>query len=397
MESDSPDYVDVAGIVDECCSLPSWRLSMNRKFNRMGDETLQTLVGDPSFDMSAHVEIENECSALRAALARQQMTIEELQSELDEERNASSSAANEAMSMILRLQREKAEIMMNTTQFKRIAEETMRHDQHEILSLEEIYFKCDQAMEALSFEIEFYKSRLLSHGLHLDYEHHRKHEPVEVVEVVEEEEKVVEKKDEVLEVISSSSSNIKNNNNYYDGFDYQTYPYPPLKCSCTVDKDVDIDIDSGKYMADSDASFETMDFRKQRDEMEFYPVNTVVDNLDFQERAHPISINGCEDDDYLGTPRCPVSRADHDHTNESSELENMYKRLEELEADREMLRNDIISMRTDDTQIVLLQEIAQNLCIRAADEKRVSIKKSSFLISFWVVSLFKVVLKLVNC
>ncbi|KAG2310104.1 hypothetical protein Bca52824_021661 [Brassica carinata] len=85
-----------------------------------------------SSSSNAKVQIENECHLLRETVASQQESIQDLYAELDEERNAASTAANEAMSMILRLQREKAEVEMELRQFKRFSEEKMEHDQQEL-------------------------------------------------------------------------------------------------------------------------------------------------------------------------------------------------------------------------------------------------------------------------
>ena len=49
------------------------------------------------------VEIGDEAVALREALARQQVSLAELQAELEAERGAAAGAASEAMTMILRL------------------------------------------------------------------------------------------------------------------------------------------------------------------------------------------------------------------------------------------------------------------------------------------------------
>ncbi|PKA66059.1 hypothetical protein AXF42_Ash010468 [Apostasia shenzhenica] len=59
-------------------------------------------------------------------------------SELEEEQNAAATAANEAMSMILRLQREKSETEMESRQYRRLAEEQMAQDQREIAALEDL-------------------------------------------------------------------------------------------------------------------------------------------------------------------------------------------------------------------------------------------------------------------
>ncbi|KAK3139800.1 hypothetical protein QOZ80_5AG0390480 [Eleusine coracana subsp. coracana] len=92
------------------------------------------------------VEIGDEAAALREALARQQAALGDLQAELDAERGAAAGAASEAMTMILRLQREKAEAMMEARQFRRYAEEKMAHDAAELAGLEDAVAKRDAAL-----------------------------------------------------------------------------------------------------------------------------------------------------------------------------------------------------------------------------------------------------------
>ncbi|KAI3716627.1 hypothetical protein L1987_67631 [Smallanthus sonchifolius] len=98
-------------------------------------------------------------------VTNQQQSIHDLADELEEERNASSSAANVAMSMILRLQREKAEIEMEARQFKRFSEQKTSHDQQEIVALEELLYKREQTIQSLTCEVQAYKYRMTSYGL----------------------------------------------------------------------------------------------------------------------------------------------------------------------------------------------------------------------------------------
>ncbi|CAN6356089.1 unnamed protein product [Urochloa humidicola] len=95
------------------------------------------------------VEIGDEAAALREALSRQQAALGDLQAELDAERGAAAGAASEAMTMILRLQREKAEAMMEARQFRRYAEEKMAHDAAELAGLEDALAKRDTTVRAL--------------------------------------------------------------------------------------------------------------------------------------------------------------------------------------------------------------------------------------------------------
>ncbi|XP_073290394.1 myosin-binding protein 7-like isoform X2 [Primulina huaijiensis] len=138
--------------------------SVKRKYDEFEEESEFKIPG-LIMTQNARVEIGNECVALREMVSSQQVTIQNLISDLEEERNASSSAANEAMSMILRLQREKAEIQMEAKQFKRYAEEKMAHDQQETLALEDLLYKREQAIQSFTCEVQAYKHRMMSYGL----------------------------------------------------------------------------------------------------------------------------------------------------------------------------------------------------------------------------------------
>lgn len=142
----------------------TWLRSVKRKTHEVeGGERF--LIPDFDLPQVARVEISNERDALREMVVNQQETIRVLSLELEEERNASSSAANETMSMILRLQREKAEIQMEARQFKRFAEEKMAHDQQEFSAMEDLLYKREEAIQALYCEVEAYKHRMMSYEL----------------------------------------------------------------------------------------------------------------------------------------------------------------------------------------------------------------------------------------
>lgn len=112
----------------------------------------------------ARVEIGDEAAALRAAVARQQRGIAELQAELEAERGAAAGAASEAMSMILRLQREKSEAMMEARQFRRYAEERFAHDAADVAALHDAIAQRDASVRSLSVQLRACRSRLLHLG-----------------------------------------------------------------------------------------------------------------------------------------------------------------------------------------------------------------------------------------
>ncbi|KAL0816147.1 hypothetical protein Bca101_072591 [Brassica carinata] len=114
-----------------CSSDPCTR-TVKRKFNQEGNLMLLLSRGSSDSSSTAKLLVENECAALLEDLSSQRKIVKELHLELEEGRYAAASAANETMSMILRLQREKAEIQMEARQFKVFAKEKMTHDQEKL-------------------------------------------------------------------------------------------------------------------------------------------------------------------------------------------------------------------------------------------------------------------------
>lgn len=438
--------------------------SVKRKFDEYDEGGNKFVIPGFIIPQNARIELENECAALREMVASQQQSIQDLSVELEEERNAASSAANEAMSMILRLQREKAEIQMEARQFKRFAEEKMAHDQQEILSMEDLLYKREQAIQSLTCEVQMYKHRMMSYGL----------------------------TEAEADGDRMGNGTLTRNNSVIENLDGQfespTYGYPPLKCSLnenqayfepdneSVDvekyafgetprsrdqlKDLEHRINQlersprnnqpegeffgtknvlekvivghsprrpkhlRKFSTDSSNSFSanvrevgpdfTMDsprfggsFRKTEylHPEELSSLRKVENASDFgddmSDRVYTIDsvhpgapqCNGVKEpkasaavgDDYMETPRGSLA-----NTNVvDPEIQKLYMRLQALEADRESMRQAIISMRTDKAQLVLLKEIAQNLCKDMPPVRRPAVRKPSLIGSFSFVSMFK--------
>ena len=79
------------------------------------------------------------------------------------------------------------------------------------------------------------------------------------------------------------------------------------------------------------------------------------------------------------------------------DIEKLYTRLQALEADRESLRQIIVSMRTDKAQLVLLKEIAQHLTKETgATSRRNPVSKMPSLKVFSVVTVFKWIVSFVS-
>ncbi|KAI3743342.1 hypothetical protein L1987_61049 [Smallanthus sonchifolius] len=94
-------------------------------------------------------------------------------------------------------------------------------------------------------------------------------------------------------------------------------------------------------------------------------------------------------DDFMSSPK----ESSFHNEYQDPEVKKLYARLHALEADRESMRQALISMRTDKAQLVLLKEIAQQLSKEVPPPSKVHVKKtyngvgSSFFSVFkWIAS-----------
>ncbi|KAL3824662.1 hypothetical protein ACJIZ3_020691 [Penstemon smallii] len=107
---------------------------------------------------------QTDISSLKDALCAQQQLLQRLYNELDAEREASASAASEALSVILRLQGEKAAIKMEAEQYKRLAEEKMCHAEESFAIIEDIIYQKEMEIATLDYQVQSYRYKLLSMG-----------------------------------------------------------------------------------------------------------------------------------------------------------------------------------------------------------------------------------------
>lgn len=96
-------------------------------------------------------QVLEEERASRAALAL----------ELEKERNAAATAADEALGMILRLQEEKASIEMQARQYQRMIEEKSAFDAEEMSILKEILLRREREKHFLEKEVDTYRLMFL--------------------------------------------------------------------------------------------------------------------------------------------------------------------------------------------------------------------------------------------
>ncbi|XP_043694790.1 uncharacterized protein LOC122645544 isoform X2 [Telopea speciosissima] len=107
---------------------------------------------------------ESEIAALKVTLQTQQQLMQKVYKELEEEREASATAASEALSMILRLQEEKAAEKMEASQYKRMVEEKMYYAEECLSVFEDLMYSKEMEIASIVFQIQAYRYKLLSLG-----------------------------------------------------------------------------------------------------------------------------------------------------------------------------------------------------------------------------------------
>ncbi|KAL9271308.1 Myosin-binding protein 7-like protein [Drosera capensis] len=454
----SRSYVRCCDCECDCSSSGgTWIRSVKRKHDEFAERG-QFCIPGLDYLRVARVEIENECLALREMVSRQQETIQELYMELDEERNAASSAASEAMSMILKLQGEKAEIQMEARQFKRFAEEKMSHDAQEIAVLEDVLYKRAQAIESLTCEVQAYKHRMMSYGF-TEAEAEGVNGGYSRNQSFSNDIGQVESPSCAYPPLRCSLNDIQGQLEFDDdAFDDQRYPFGEtprsrehlkrLECriyqlertssrnqlnrefsgtSNTMEKvivgyspkyprhlrrfsmdssnsymafDREFGLDHNPSSPGMGASFKKMDcvaeeLRKTEDASEFE--NDMSDRVCAVDSVHhgppyknvfdaKVPTGICED--YMTTPWDSFNPAELG----DADIKKLFLRIQDLEADRESLKQTIGSMQTDKAQLVLLREIAQQLCKDMSAEKRKPLRKPSIVATVSCITVFKTLL-----
>lgn len=99
---------------------------------------------------------------LMEALQAEREALAALYSELEQERNASATAASEALAMISRLQEEKAAVQMEARQYQRMVVEKEMYDQEAIEVLKEILAKREEEKIVMEEEIQLWMESLMS-------------------------------------------------------------------------------------------------------------------------------------------------------------------------------------------------------------------------------------------
>ncbi|CAH8357906.1 unnamed protein product [Eruca vesicaria subsp. sativa] len=105
------------------------------------------------------IEGESEIERLKRQVDHDRKFLTGLYKELDEERNASAVATNQAMAMITRLQEEKATFQMEALQNLRMMEEQAEYDMEAIQKLNDLVLEREKVIQELEAEIDYFRNQ----------------------------------------------------------------------------------------------------------------------------------------------------------------------------------------------------------------------------------------------
>lgn len=114
-----------------------------------------------SLDGSIVSEMEGESveDRLKRQVEHDKKLMTALYRELEEERNASAIATNQAMAMITRLQEEKAALHMEALQYLRMMEEQAEYDDDELQKSNDLLVQKEKEIQDLEAELELYRKK----------------------------------------------------------------------------------------------------------------------------------------------------------------------------------------------------------------------------------------------
>ncbi|PON63726.1 Zein-binding domain containing protein [Parasponia andersonii] len=123
--------------------------------------SIEELGCDAPRDLNFDKNEKNMIRVLEQALEEEHAARSALYLELEKERSAAATAADEAMAMILRLQEEKASIEMEARQYQRMIEAKAAYDAEEMNIFKEILLRREREKHFLEKEVEAYRQMIL--------------------------------------------------------------------------------------------------------------------------------------------------------------------------------------------------------------------------------------------
>ncbi|CAN7087558.1 unnamed protein product [Brassica oleracea var. botrytis] len=314
----------------------------------------------------ANLEGSLTVAKLKSELEEERKALNALYEELEEERSASATAANETMAMINRLHEEKAAMQMEALQYQRMMEEQSEFDQEALQLLNEVIVKREKEIAELEKELEVCRKRL-------------------------EEYEAKERMGMMMRRMRDSSVDSYRNNEGSDENNGELGHKSVEGESEMENTPVDVVLRLDECLDDYEGERLSILGRLKFLEEKLTALNDEEDN---EEEAKAFESNGSingnghvHDKETNGKHRVlkskrllplfdavdgEIGNGDHyengvdesekgEIVNVEGEVDELYERLEALEADREFLRHCVGSLKKGDKGVHLLHEILQHL------------------------------------
>ncbi|CAN6934790.1 unnamed protein product [Brassica oleracea] len=314
----------------------------------------------------ANLEGSLTVAKLKSELEEERKALNALYEELEEERSASATAANETMAMINRLHEEKAAMQMEALQYQRMMEEQSEFDQEALQLLNEVIVKREKEIAELEKELEVCRKRF-------------------------EEYEAKERMGMMMRRMRDSSVDSYRNNEGSDENNGELGHKSVEGESEMENTPVDVVLRLDECLDDYEGERLSILGRLKFLEEKLTALNDEEDN---EEEAKTFESNGSingnghvHDKETNGKHRVlkskrllplfdavdgEIGNGDHyengvdesekgEIVNVEGEVDELYERLEALEADREFLRHCVGSLKKGDKGVHLLHEILQHL------------------------------------
>ncbi|XP_028759042.1 myosin-binding protein 2-like [Neltuma alba] len=307
---------------------------------------------------------------LKSALKAERKALSSAYAELEEERSASAVAANQTLAMINRLQEEKAAMQMEALQYQRMMEEQSEYDQEALQLLNDLMVRREKEKQDLERELETYR---------------KKFQELEVKE-----KSTMSRRD----VTNSNSSVSCSNEEDSDGLSVDLNQEAKEENGFYGEQNTNTPVDAVLYLEESLANFEEerLSILEQLKVLErkLVKLNHEEDVCHENGNGYYNHVNGfANGHSYINGGRKimgqkgkrllpifdaigkeengtdfnlnSVENISMEEADLEEELDDVYERLQALEADREFLKHCISSVRKGDKGLDLLQEILQYL------------------------------------
>ncbi|KVH96212.1 Zein-binding domain-containing protein [Cynara cardunculus var. scolymus] len=317
---------------------------------------------EESFDGSVMSEIDGgdpttTVEKLKSALKAERKALHALYAELEAERGASAVAASETMAMINRLQEEKAAMQMDALHYQRMMEEQSEYDQEALQLLNDLMIKREKELESYRKKVADYEVKERMRFSNSTSCSHSEDGDKMMIETNNESNGNRESRHHSIPVPNDSGSS-------FLGLESSLTDFEKERLSILEQLKV-LEVKLFALSDEEDPHFADVrpieDFYDKNGELSGNGFNTI----DLAENTlAPLFDIGIKVDDK-------VTESNGFHPDElendkkrfeiEEEVDQVYERLQALEADREFLKHCVGSLKKGDKGMELLQEILQHL------------------------------------